>query len=475
MSEEQIKAVPANPQKAEEARRNIIEWKMSKWLKFDSFDEVRKGACLIMVDLDANILNIVDMGEEFPIISGKNNGPINFDKDMIDVAVQRVGREYVDAYMYYMDRKNMRETYESGKIFDGLDFPVMTGEKTKKWFSSSYMCTKDEESGHVLAYIYLFEYDEYRRALANLDRMAHYDSLTGVLNKGASHSTISIATQSQKGVLLLMDLDNFKSINDIYGHTTGDKFLTGFAQIIMNVTVLSDIIGRMGGDEFIAFIKGNVADDVIAEKYMKMNKLVLKLAKQLMGEEHGIPIGVSIGVVRVPEDGIDFDDLYHKADEALYEVKENGKHGYCIYDTIVKKEKDRRKPSSRIVMNALSERSVISGANELTEEQFKTVFRHAERVSRYVLLNTRFILFTAKSKSATDDELENTVKEFIARVCKVLRASDAVAPYGSCQMMVLLTEIERSDSDMIEARIKKCWDDMELGPEYMIESDSGWL
>ena len=111
----------------------------------------------------------------------------------------------------------------------------------------------------------------------------------------------------------------------------------------------------------------------------------------------------------------------------------------------------------------------------LTEEQFKTVFRHAERVSRYVLLNTRFILFTAKSNSATDDELENTVKEFIARVCKVLRASDAVAPYGSCQMMVLLTEIERSDSDMIEDRIKKCWDDMELGPDYMIESDSGWL
>lgn len=116
-----------------------------------------------------------------------------------------------------------------------------------------------------------------------------------------------------------------------------DVLLKRVENILKNVEKIqglkraADIVGRMGGDEFIAFCQYVSEEEVVAEKTKYINEELLKSAKEFMGEDMTIPLGASIGAVAVPDEGTDFLTLYQKADKALYNVKQNGKHGFAIY------------------------------------------------------------------------------------------------------------------------------------------------
>ena len=130
---------------------------------------------------------------------------------------------------------------------------------------------------------------------------------------------------------MMIDLDSFKPVNDIYGHAMGDKVLIRFAEIIRSSIRATDIAGRIGGDEFVVFCKSILDEDVIADKAAYINEQVLLSAKELMGQSMNIPLGASIGCAFAPDEGADFVNLYKKADKALYFVKQNGKLGYKVY------------------------------------------------------------------------------------------------------------------------------------------------
>ena len=91
------------------------------------------------------------------------------------------------------------------------------------------------------------------------------DPMTGLLNKASSEFEISQLCQSAKGALLMIDLDSFKLVNDIHGHAMGDKILITFAEILRAVVRPIDVVGRLGGDEFIAFCQ-HVSDESVIEK-----------------------------------------------------------------------------------------------------------------------------------------------------------------------------------------------------------------
>lgn len=164
-----------------------------------------------------------------------------------------------------------------------------------------------------------------------LFKAAHTDSLTGLLNHSATMQKIEqlLNHTDSKGfsALFFIDLDNFKDINDTFGHKVGDETLTKAADIIKNIFRPDDIIGRIGGDEYLVFISGIPNLQVL---HKKANDLVQALQLHYAyGVNGSINLSASIGLA-IHHLGETLDELYKRADAALYRAKELGRNTYYL-------------------------------------------------------------------------------------------------------------------------------------------------
>lgn len=161
----------------------------------------------------------------------------------------------------------------------------------------------------------------------NLEKAAQRDGFTGLYNKNVASGMIREILHrnpGQKHALVLTDIDNFKHYNDTYGHANGDKVIKAVAETLEKNFRRTDVVGRFGGDEFILFIR-NVPDGAwLAQKLQGLTSCG-------DGEAHCTN---SIGVSVFPDDALEFEGLFQKADEALYEAK-NRKQNYTFFSDIV--------------------------------------------------------------------------------------------------------------------------------------------
>ena len=162
---------------------------------------------------------------------------------------------------------------------------------------------------------------------------AETDSLTALYNKGHTEQMISSALTASgvRGAhyLFVIDIDEFKSINDRYGHLHGDLVLKNISATIKGLFRNSDIVGRVGGDEFIVFMR----DCPRAEDLQRMaKKLVLAVRALFADVDNKIPLSISVGIAMAPVDARSYSDLYRNADTALYISKNRGKNQYTVYD-----------------------------------------------------------------------------------------------------------------------------------------------
>lgn len=178
--------------------------------------------------------------------------------------------------------------------------------------------------------------DEHMRHEDYLLRMSETDGLTGLQNKASSEKRIAAELNHvQKGLLFLIDLDAFKTINDQYGHAAGDLALRALGDALQRVFRRNDVLGRVGGDELVAFI-GGTDDRVIARRKAELMQKHLESGAEPVTP----PFTVSIGIARYPADGASFEALFQAADKAMYDAKKAGKARFCFYDNIVKKNAD---------------------------------------------------------------------------------------------------------------------------------------
>ena len=173
------------------------------------------------------------------------------------------------------------------------------------------------------------------KSMEDIQERAEKDALTGLFNRGAARQHINrllarpMHDRDTISALLMIDLDNFKMINDTYGHLFGDEVLTRSASRIRKLFRSNDIIGRIGGDEFIVFIDSIPGIELIQTR---CQQLIASLQTSFFDDESGMRISASVGVALVPEHGTTLTELYHKADQALYKAKKLGKNQYYIFN-----------------------------------------------------------------------------------------------------------------------------------------------
>lgn len=249
-----------------------------------------------------------------------------------------------DGWSRFVDidlRTVMREHHEeilTGESFE-LTAQTETKDGNKKWLSFRVMVSMELKP---VSYITITDVTEkveknrrYAREREYLKDCAARDSMTRLLNRGTMEERIKeeleAVEEGQNYAYIAPDLDNFKQINDMYGHWAGDSIIMGISNILREVYGNNARIGRMGGDEFAVFIP-DVKDRAQIQSQADEVLRRLRLQKEMIGmaEEPTASIGIAFG----PEDGRSFRELYHRADEALYQVKNEEKDSIAIYTMI---------------------------------------------------------------------------------------------------------------------------------------------
>ena len=283
------------------------------------------------------------------------------------------------------------------------------------------------------------------------------DTLTGLLNKGATNNKLEMLIKRKPGCLMMIDLDAFKLINDIYGHNAGDKILISFSILLKGFLGPDDIIGRMGGDEFTAFSTSLKTEEDLKEFSDNLNTTLILDAKRILGEEMDIPLGASIGAIFLDGKGIEYVDALKLADKALYNVKNNGKHGYSLYSGSDDDE-EQDVLNMRTLSMILSERNMSSNALKLDSSSFVGVYRFVMRyVMQYHRNACKLLITLHPSKGLTTEEADDYFEQFGKHVEETLRRSDLVMQVRKNVYFVLLTDIRAGADEQVAGNIIRNW------------------
>lgn len=278
---------------------------------------VKNALLFARVDLDADAvveLNGKEINEPYQAYLAKR-------------IVERVSEEYQSYVAQALSLEMLREEYQKGQEYIEVEC-VMTEPGRSKWVSCLVYRLSEQDKATVSFLI--TDIDKKKREALALQERAERDGLTGIYNAVTTKAKMnevlcSKTSPEETHIFILFDLDDFKTINDTFGHAYGDRVLQDAAAALTECFRSNDIIGRLGGDEF-AILLCNVRSDKYLDSFARTT--IHALTKTYTKDGISIKVSASVGIAMAPEDGVTFDELYQKADQALYEVKRVGKNGY---------------------------------------------------------------------------------------------------------------------------------------------------
>lgn len=251
-----------------------------------------------------------------------------------------------DFLQYLAENQNLETSdYEHELVseypnFEDLNQMLRNGEKTQRftfrrkfngawhWVELVVHIFKEQFSENTYALLYVKDVDTQKKQEIAQREAAELDPLTGVYNRKAFReqveSYLEDNPEEKKGALILCDLDDFKSINDRYGHIIGDSVLKYVASCLQKAFEDKHIVGRFGGDEFLAFVKGDMTKEGMSQQMDKLFAM-LKQYKE-------VAVSCSVGIMFVEGKNFSYQDCMQDADVALYKSKENGKNQYCFVE-----------------------------------------------------------------------------------------------------------------------------------------------
>ncbi|MCM1125589.1 MAG: diguanylate cyclase [Lachnospiraceae bacterium] len=295
-----------------------------------------------------------------------------------------------------------------------------------------------------------------------LMNIAQKDGLTDLLNRRYLENMLNKTDSAQeKGFFMLLDLDNFKQVNDTFGHVVGDDVLIRFSRVLQEEVEAKDSVCRVGGDEFIVFVSGESDKDKIKSTARRMIAGIEFEVNDLLADSCDFKLSVSVGIAEKPEDGSTFSELYSAADKALYYVKQNGKRGYHFYNS-EDKGKNHEEENNLIdllqLQRLIQEKGQGSGAYRVEYDGFKRIYHFVSRCMERKSQDVQLVLFTVVDNGNAEIETERalTAMEVLEEaVSKSLRRGDVATKCGSTQYVAILMNASSENGDLVVRRIKK--------------------
>ena len=230
--------------------------------------------------------------------------------------------------------KRASEQVHQGVKRDSVVVRVLDSSGHYLWNRIRATVQKDENGVPTTVVGLMIDIDSDQQTSRALRAKAEQDSLTGLLNKDTTRTRVedylASMSEEQHAALLIIDLDNFKAVNDTYGHMFGDAVLNRAATMIRSQFRETDIIGRIGGEEFLVLMKDIPDRELVARRCEKLIQLMSQLYDRQLQDIH---FSCSVGIALVPENGNDYRDLFMRADQALYHAKGLGKRTYQFFDS----------------------------------------------------------------------------------------------------------------------------------------------
>ncbi|WP_394522335.1 diguanylate cyclase domain-containing protein [Lacrimispora sp. JR3] len=231
-------------------------------------------------------------------------------------------------YLQFFNKEQLLSHYYKGHRSLRLEHRRLRPDGSFFWALGMVQIVSDPYTDTIKAFILIKDIDASKREALTLQELSEQDSLTGLLNRATAIRSIRHALKNRQShhVLIILDIDRFKQLNDSYGHQFGDKALHRAASRLKSALRRDDIFGRLGGDEFIILLK-DVSYSM--DLYTRLENLCNLIGSALEPEAH---ISGSLGTAAFPEDGTSFEELYEKADIALYQAKKHGRNQYTVYE-----------------------------------------------------------------------------------------------------------------------------------------------
>lgn len=299
-----------------------------------------------------------------------------------EFARQCVIAEDRDRYLDFVNSDTMLASYYRGKRSDIIEFRGILPNGDIHWIRLSIELIEYPDSTDIAAYFTYEDINESKSEELEVIVRTETDPLTGIFNRKAFEAKVNESIRSSKAdtthALLMLDIDGFKLVNDVFGHGAGDQTLIDVAAQLQKVIRRDDYAGRLGGDEFVVFLT-----DIPNEKIAAMKaQQICELVKKNFSVE--VQISGSVGIALYPKDGNDFESLYKKADTTLYYVKDSGKNNFAFYhdDMTDSGEIEAREPISGVALKKLNikRRMLIADDNRVNCEFLSNMFKDDFRV-----------------------------------------------------------------------------------------------
>lgn len=259
--------------------------------------------------------DLLTLSDKYKQLTGRNNNVEKFNENF---------SKYV-LMLHPSDRGILAEAcnqLSEGAESVDVSFRILDADDVFVWFQFIAKPIFDENTKLQRVIGRLTNVDMYKKEFERLQIMAQQDPLTGALNKIATKAMIDkMIFRKLRNVHMLMfiDVDQFKKTNDTHGHNVGDKVLLEIVSRVRNAVRTDDIIGRIGGDEFIIYLNG-LDNETIADERIKEIRNLLNFDYEL--EDCNISVSASVGMALYPRDGRNYNELMICADHDMYREKE---------------------------------------------------------------------------------------------------------------------------------------------------------
>lgn len=279
-----------------------------------------------------------------------------------------------------------------------------------------------------------------------------YDFLTGLPMRNLGERLIAEFMQEHNGCLIFLDMDNLKKINDIHGHTAGDRALKNLGTLISHY-MANGIASRLGGDEFLIFLP-----DITVETVSEIMRQLFRHFHSIVEADPEIKDAALSAGLYITSTSETFADCYTKADKALYDVKQNGKNHFSFYHQIDSFSSDSSSTAKDLqqVAASLHKSGNYAGALSLNYRDFCRQFEYMHQLAIHSSNRCYLVMVTLENTSSCPpqvEEIEQTLSYMEQAICSTTRCVDVCTRYSSMQYLIMLFQLTETQIPHIMERI----------------------